>query len=130
MGPQVEAFLGDPFSAWMNAFQVGVINLNSTAPITNNDTAVVAMDSVSGLNLLGNDMDPEFDTISIDGIVQPQHGRVFLNADYSIDYIPDFDYLGTDSFSYWATDGNGNYSSADVLITVIDDVIYRSGFNE
>ena len=130
LGPQVEVELGNQFSAWSDAFQVGIININSLAPITNNDTMLVAQDSITRKYLLANDSDPESDDLSIDGIVQPQHGLVFLNDDNSIDYVPDFDYLGADYFSYWATDGHGNYSRADVVIQVIDDVIFRNGFAE
>lgn len=130
LGPQVEDALGNPFSAWLDAFQRGIIDINSASPITVDDSRIVAKDSTSTIDLLGNDSDPDFDALIIDGIVQPQHGRVFLNVDNSINYTPDFDYSGFDSFSYWATDGHGNYSPAQVSINVIDDVIYRNGFNE
>ena len=130
LGPQVESALGNQFSAWRDAFQIGTIDLNSLSPIANDDNATVANDTTTTLDILQNDSDPEADLLSIDGIVQPQHGRVFLNIDNSIDYIPDFDYIGTDTFSYWATDGNGNYSPANVTINVIDDVIFRNGFYE
>ena len=130
LGPSVESILGNQFFAWQNAFQIGIININSLSPVTADDFATVANDSTTTLNLLQNDSDPEFDILSIDGIVQPQHGRVFLNQDNSIDYIPDYDFVGADTFSYWATDGNGNYSPAQVTINVIDDVIFQNDFTE
>jgi len=130
LGPNVEAVLGNQFSAWSNAFQIGSLNLISQAPVTSDDSATLAAETATTLNLLANDSDPENETLQIDGIVQPQHGRVFLNPNNTVDYIPDFDYTGMDSFYYWATDGQGNYTVADVSINVIDDIIYKNKFNE
>ncbi|MEM8976999.1 MAG: lectin-like protein, partial [Pseudomonadota bacterium] len=70
------------------------------------------------IDLLANQSDPDGDTLSIDGIVQPTHGRVFDNGDGTITYRPDFDFAGTDSFKYWVTDGQGNYTPAIVNIEV------------
>ncbi len=130
LGPNVEAQLGNQFSSWVNAFEVGTLNLLSQAPVTQDDTATVALGARATLELLANDSDPENESLSIDGIVQPLHGRVFLNPDNSVEYIADFDYIGNDSLYYWATDGQGNYSVADVNITVIDDIIFANDFQQ
>ncbi|MFK8011387.1 MAG: Ig-like domain-containing protein [Marinicellaceae bacterium] len=130
LGPQVDAALGNPFSAWSDAIQIGIIDIESNQPIAFDDSIMAALNSTSKIFLLANDSDPDSDDLSIDGIVQPQHGRVFLNSDNSIEYIPDFDFLGADYFSYWATDGNGNYSNAEVVVQVIDDILFRNGFAE
>ena len=131
LGPNVDAELGAAFSSWVNAFQAGVIDLASLAPVTQDDSAMVWVNSSVTLDLLSNDSDPENDPLRIDGIVQPQHGMVYLNANNTVDYVVDFDYIGTDSFYYWVTDNHGNYTVADVQITVnanAIDTIYRNGF--
>jgi hypothetical protein len=130
LGPDLESELGNQFSAWRNAFQAGIIDINSMPPVTIDDSALVAQNSKVNIDLLINDSDPDFDILNIDGIVQPQHGRVFENLDGTIQYIPDFDYNGSDSFSYWATDGNGNYTPAIVNLNIIDDVIFSNDFSE
>lgn len=131
LGPDVDAAVGNQFTAWGNTFQAGIINLNSQAPIALDDSFILAADSKSTINLLANDTDPENDSLIIDGIVQPQHGRVFLgNDNITVEYIPDFDYIGIDTFYYWATDSHGNYSVADVTITVIDDIIFENEFDQ
>ncbi|TDR22543.1 G8 domain-containing protein [Marinicella litoralis] len=134
LGPAVDNVLGDPFSAWRDAFQVGIIDLNSLPPVTQDDNFQVSSERLSLLNLLVNDSDPENNPLSIDGIVQPKHGRVFpmqnggLNGHVS--YVSDYDYIGPDQFSYWATDQNGNYTPAQVHINVVDDLIYTNDFAE
>ncbi|MCF6288942.1 MAG: hypothetical protein L3J53_06890, partial [Proteobacteria bacterium] len=60
-----------------------------------------------------------------------QHGMVYLNANNTVDYVVDFDYVGLDTFYYWVTDNQGNYSVADVQINVIAyaaEYIFSNGF--
>lgn len=130
LGPDVDSILGNQYFAWRDAVQVGVIDLNSQPPQPQDDFSDASSERPKVIDLLANDSDPESDVLSIDGIVQPAHGRVFDNQDGTVTYISDFDYVGADQFSYWATDQNGNYSPADVLINVLDDLIFENNFNE
>jgi hypothetical protein len=131
LGPNVETELGAAFSPWVNAFQVGVIDLSSQAPIAQDDNATIGVNATATIDLLTNDSDPENDPLRVDGIVQPQHGMVYQNANNTVDYVADFDYIGSDSFYYWVTDNNGNYSVADVQINVTATAIeniFNNGF--
>jgi len=130
LGPAVDNFLGDPFSAWGDAFQVGIIDLNSLPPSPQNDHFEVSSERRFIMNLLNNDTDPDGDVLTIDGIVQPKHGQVYLNPDETVTYVSDYDYIGLDQFSYWATDQQGNYTPAQVYINVLDDLIYANDFTE
>jgi hypothetical protein len=131
LGPNVDNSLGDQFSAWRDAFQVGIIKLDSLAPLAVDDSIGTLLDTEVIISLLQNDSDPESDPLRIDGIVQPQHGRVFVNLDDSVSYIPDFDYIGIDTFRYWVTDGQGNYTPAQVTINTVDaGIIFVNGFDD
>src|SRR5262249_7447278 len=48
----------------------------------------------------------------------PLHGRLTLNANGTLNYTPDPDYNGTDSFTYQAFDGTARSNVATVTITV------------
>jgi len=62
--------------------------------------------------LINNDTDPENDNLSIDDMVQPRDGLVFKNNDgTSVTYRSNIGFTGIDTFSYWVTDGNGNFSN-------------------
>jgi hypothetical protein len=128
LGPAVDSSLGNQFTAWRNAFQRGIINLQSAAPVANDDDSATAPGVPVQIDLLQNDSDPDGDALLIDGIVQPRHGQVVDNGDGSVTYQPDFDFSGVDRFRYWATDDHGNYNPADVTVTVIANLLFRDGF--
>ena len=69
--------------------------------------SVLSRDAVAGL--LGNDADLDLDPLKAklaDG--GPRHGTLTLSASGSFTYAPTQGYVGTDSFSYMASDGYGN----------------------
>ena len=53
-----------------------------------------------------------------DGRGTAGHGTVVVNPDGSIDYTPDPDWSGTDTFTYTVCDVAGNCSTATVTVTV------------
>lgn len=130
LGPAVDDALGNQFTAWADAFQVGSIELNSLPPVTNDDVVLASSERQVTISPLLNDIDPESDPLTIDGIQQPQHGQVFIRDDGQVSYVSDFDFTGDDFFRYWATDQQGNYTPADVMIKVVDDVIFINNFSE
>lgn len=128
LGPDVDALLGDPFHAWGDAFQRGLIDLASQPPVAVNDTAQTAPETEVIIDVLGNDSDPDGDVLTVDGVVQPDHGMVFDNGDGTLTYRPDFDYLGADTFRYWAYDDNGHYAPAEVIVEVAGSYVFADGF--
>lgn len=131
LGPAVDDQINNPHNAaWSQAFQAGLIDLNSAAPLAQDDHFTLASHAPNRLQLLTNDTDSDGDILTIDGIVQPKFGTVYDNQDGSVTYLPDFDFLGTDEFYYWATDRQGNFSKAFVYIESIDDLIYDNDFSQ
>jgi len=110
--------LGYPWWGYGDAVFKGPIDFNNQAPVVGNDSGITPMNQELTLNLLNNDSDPEGDWIKVDGIVQPENGRVFDNGDGTVTYQPDLGFSGTEIFHYWTTDGYGNYSKASVRIQV------------
>jgi hypothetical protein len=68
--------------------------------------------------LLYNDTDPQLDTIVITEITQPAHGMAVLEDDQTVTYTPSMNWSGEDTFTYHATDNNGNCGTATVTVTV------------
>jgi VCBS repeat-containing protein len=68
--------------------------------------------------VLGNDSDPDGDTLSAMLGSGPAHGTLALNANGSFTYTPAANYNGPDSFTYTVSDGNGGTDIATVSITV------------
>jgi VCBS repeat-containing protein len=100
----------------------GTVSVNvaavNDAPTTSGGAANVAEDgSVTG-QLSGTDVDG--DTIMF-GLAEnggPAHGAVTINPDGSYSYTPNPDFVGTDSFTYSVSDGNGGTTLGTISVTV------------
>jgi len=93
----------------------------NTRPTVNNDHYVVVGNSpftVSGPGVLGNDSDAQNDALTANFFGGPQNGTVVLNSDGGFTYTPNDGYVGTDSFLYWAWDGQLGSSLAAVTLRV------------
>ncbi len=68
--------------------------------------------------MLGNDTDPDGDTLTVVKEQDAEHGRLTLNEDGSFEYVPTANYNGPDSFTYRVSDGHGGGATATVSISV------------
>jgi hypothetical protein len=91
---------------------------DSRPPDAVDDNATVNEDSANHpIDVLANDSDPDFDLVTITAISDPAHGAAVINGNW-VEYTPDADYNGPDSFTYTIEDGNGGSDTATVIITV------------
>ncbi|HYD11759.1 MAG TPA: Ig-like domain-containing protein, partial [Allosphingosinicella sp.] len=81
---------------------------------TDEDTVL----NVAAPGVLANDTDAESNALTAVLASGPSHGMLTLNADGSFDYVPEAEFSGVDSFSYWAYDGNSFGVPVTVEITV------------
>ena len=103
-------------------------------PVANDDLYSTSEDTpltVPLPGLLGNDTDPENDTLTVTLNTQPANGTVTVNPDGSFTYTPNLNWTGTDTYTYEITDGNGETDTATVIVdvtpvadtpTAVDDV--------
>ncbi|HGY56500.1 MAG TPA: tandem-95 repeat protein [Caldithrix abyssi] len=94
-----------------------VITVNGN-PVAGDDNGVTDEDASVTINVLTNDSDPEGDPLTISSVGNPAHGSAQVSGDSSIQYTPDADYNGSDSFTYIVQDGNGGEDTATVSITI------------
>jgi VCBS repeat-containing protein len=89
-------------------------------PVAADDAAAMDEDgsyvSAPG-GVLGNDSDPEGDSLVARLVSGPAHGTLALAADGSFTYTPDANWFGTDAFTYAASDGTAE-AAATVTLTV------------
>ena len=103
------------------ADDVGAFELEiavNDAPVATDDTADTDEDTAKDISVLGNDTDVNGDSLSVSSVGSAGHGTVTNNNDGTINYTPNANYNGPDSFSYTVSDGNGGTDTADVSITV------------
>ncbi len=60
--------------------------------------------TVGGPGVLGNDADPDGDSLVSTLVAGPANGTVTVNADGSFTYVPNANFSGTDTFTYAVTD--------------------------
>ena len=94
------------------------VNSINDAPVAQNDTVNTKENKSINISVLGNDSDADGDSLTVNGVTQPNHGTAAINADGTVTYTPDENYYGPDSFTYTISDGNGGTDTATVNITV------------
>jgi Skp family chaperone for outer membrane proteins len=95
---------------------VSVTNVND-APVANNDTFTVIVDSTDSLlTVLGNDTDVDADTLTITNATTDGNGSINIISP-GIEYTPALGFVGTETVSYTISDGTLT-SAAEAVVTV------------
>lgn len=103
--------VNDPPRAVPDAYTTGVNQALNIGPAT---------------GVLANDQDVDGDALQAFVVAQPAMGSLQFNRDGSFEYLPDADFRGTDSFTYFANDGSLNSEVTRVEIVVgPPEVAYR-----
>ena len=100
------------------AITVTAVNDTPDAVDDSFSTAEDTVLTVTAPGVLGNDTDPDGDTLTTTLGAGPTHGTVTLNANGSFTYTPAANYNGPDSFTYTAKDATTTSAPATVAITV------------
>ena len=100
----------------LGAFESDI--LPNTAPVANDDSAQTDNQTAVNIDVLLNDSDADNDTLTVSQVIQPDNGSVVIEADNSITYTPDNNFLGDDTFTYTIVDGNGGTDTATVTVNV------------
>jgi hypothetical protein len=99
--------VNDPPVAGNDSAQV---NQNRSAPVTNSSVLI---------SVLANDTDVDTgDTLAPSAVSDPDHGAAVVEGS-AIRYTPDPDFIGTDTFTYSASDGHALSNPATVTVNVI-----------
>jgi len=73
--------------------------------------------TVAAPGVLGNDSDVEGSSLTASVVQTPDHGTLTLGSDGAVEYVPNANFAGADSFTYAASDGT-TADSAAVSLTV------------
>jgi len=111
--------LGNQFFAFKGAIDRGTISIPNNAPTARDDETQTFVNTDVTIAVLTNDADSDGDSLSVDGIVEPDYGVAYPNQDGTITFRPDRDFEGATEFRYWVTDAHGNYKAAKVTVTVV-----------
>ena len=91
-------------------------NINM-GPDAVNDTATTLEDQPVVIDVLGNDTDPNGDTLTVTSASSPD-GTVVVNPDGTLSFTPDANFNGDTTITYTVTDPAGNTDTATVTVHV------------
>ncbi|EFO80749.1 Cna B domain-containing protein [Oscillochloris trichoides DG-6] len=109
-------FIVDDGDGDTSAPQTKQISINNR-PVAVNDAVTMTFNTSQTVPVLANDSDPENHTLSITGVTNGAHGTVVIEGT-SVRYTPNLNYVGSDSFTYTISDGNGGTATGTVQVTV------------
>jgi VCBS repeat-containing protein len=95
--------------------------IENVAPLSADDTFATSIDTplvISPSGVLANDTDLNGDTLTAAIVSSPTHGTLTMSTDGSFTYTPNAGFVGTDTFTYVASDGLLTGNNALVTITV------------
>jgi len=98
---------------------VGSVN---DAPQAVNDAYTASRDTtltVAAAGVLLNDSDADSSPLSAQLVAAPTSGSLVLNGDGSFVYVPSQGFVGTDTFTYRASDGSGSNSLSEIATVTI-----------
>lgn len=96
---------------------VGPVN---DAPTAQNDSITTEEGVPGSTNVLANDSDIDGDSLTVIGQAQGDNGSVACTGAGVCTYTPNAGFVGSDSFSYTISDGNGATDTAIVNVTVTE----------
>jgi len=96
---------------------VQVNAIANTAPVAGNDTATTTKGTPVNIAVLANDTDANGDALSVSSFTQPANGTVTFTNGIAT-YTPATGFVGTNTFTYVATDGQLQSNVATVTVQV------------
>ncbi|GAB4160572.1 MAG: hypothetical protein Fur0021_32730 [Candidatus Promineifilaceae bacterium] len=93
-------------------------NIGNSDPVALPDTAATTESAPVDVDVLANDSDEDGDELMVIEVTTPAHGSAAVNPDKTIQYTPGPGFVGSDSFEYTISDGQGGLASAAVTVTV------------
>jgi filamentous hemagglutinin family protein len=97
------------------------ITLTNALPVAVDDLATTYIGKPVSGNVLANDTDTDLDKLTVTLGSITKNGTLVLNEDGTFTYTPNDGFVGTDSFTYSATDGLNKSSEVEVKITVSEE---------
>src|SRR5262249_24752844 len=111
-GPDSFSYQINDHASANNLSNVAIVSLTvistNEAPVANGDVFATDLNTpltVAGPGVLGNDSDPDSDSLTAQLVSTVAHGSLVFNADGSFTYTPLSSFTGTDRFVYRADDG-------------------------
>ena len=88
-------------------------------PVAVDDDDTTYQDTAVNIDVLANDSDPDGNSLTVDSVGSPSNGTATNNGS-DVTYTPNSGFIGTDSFDYVVSDGQGGLDTARVTVQVLE----------
>lgn len=108
-----------------NEFSISVVPYGICPVVAVPDNVTVTQGTPAVLNVLDNDLLGDFDPTTFSSMniyPKPSNGMLIVGVDGNVTYLPNGNFVGTDSFKYLICGTSGQCSEATVTITVEPDL--------
>lgn len=96
-------------------------------PIARNDELGVENDETfHDIDVIANDADLENDLLTVINVATPSSGTATIVGN-KVRYVPVLGFMGTVTFAYVVSDGNGGTATADIILNVIEASVCGDG---
>ena len=113
----------DGFSYTLNGGSIATVTVTVTAvddaPVAVADSATTPEDTPIDIDVLANDTDIDAGPMSVASVTQATNGTVTINLDGTVNYSPELNFSGSDSFTY--TLNGGSTATVTVTVTPVND---------
>jgi len=124
-----DAMLEGAWWNWYQAESIGnqpPIGLPDRYQLARNEEVLIAPTE----GVLANDVDPNLDGLTAIVQAPPQHGELLLDEDGGFWYLPNTDFVGQDSFSYFVADAISVSAPIRVTLDVTSNGSTRGDFDQ
>jgi DNA/RNA endonuclease G (NUC1) len=123
---QVEALSGYNFFSKVpeniqNVIEARLDDVNDTTPVANGQSATTAEDTQKSITLTASDFNVN-NVLTYTVVTLPAHGSL-SGTGSNLNYLPDQDYFGPDSFTFNVNDGarDSNVATVNINVTAVND---------
>ena len=107
----------DGFGGEASATVTVTVQSPNQPPVVGDLTAATLRNQPVDIDVLASASDPDGDSLGIAGFTQPDNGTVTQSGDV-LRYLPNDEFVGSDSFTYTISDGQGGEATGTVIVDV------------
>ncbi len=107
---------------------IAILSQPNLPPNAADDSVVTPNNTPISIAVLANDTNPDGDALNLTALTQPANGSV-TSSNNVVNFVPNFAFSGTNTFTYSISDGRGGAATATVTVIVSPPLIVAPPLN-
>lgn len=98
------------------------VNAVNDAPVAADYSEILLEDTIQDIFVLDNDLDVDGDPLTVISVTSPEFGQAQVISKFFVEYTPDLNFNGEDTFTYTVSDGEvTDTATVTVTVTAVPD---------